>query len=584
MGKRDPDLPWTAEESAAYRRDDLDVMESGRPMLDREETYYHADGARTVGLTSKIPLHDSAGRVIGVLGVSQDITERKAAEEALRASRQTLQTLIDSSPLVICVLDREANVVQWNPAAERTLGWTAAEVLGRPYPGVPPQARPYFLASRQKVLEGETINGLETKVLTKAGTLIDVSLSSAPLRDPDGGITRTMAVMQDITERKRWEVERERLLAEALERADRDPLSGLLNHRAFHKRLEEEADRALRGGTPLCVAVLDLNNFKFFNDAYGHLAGDDVLRQVADALRGVCRSYDTLARFGGDEFAVLMPGLTCAEAGAAAARLRERLAQVGYRPMGDASVIPIEASVGAAVFPDEAPTRLEVLELADSRLRRAKTGGGDEDNLIEPLENRLKKSVEGYAMLSALVAAVDNKDRYTRRHSEDVLTYSLMIARALGLDEATQHALAVAALLHDVGKIGVPDHVLRKPGRLTAEETAAMRQHPMMGAVIVGAVPGFEYTLDPIRHHHERWDGGGYPFGLRGKEIPLTARLMAVADAFSAMTTDRPYRKGIPESKARAILADGAGTQWDPACVEAFLAARRGLTSAACQI
>ena len=167
-------------------------------------------------------------------------------------------------------------------------------------------------------------------------------------------------------------------------------------------------------------------------------------------------------------------------------------------------------------------------------------------------------------MLNALVTAVDTKDRYTRRHSEDVMSYSYQIACELGLDGRTQHHVMLAALLHDVGKIGVPDRVLRKPGRLTGEEYESIKQHPMMGAIIVGAVPGFEATLDGIRHHHERWDGDGYPFGLRGEEIPLIARLMAVADAYSAMTTDRPYRKGMAEDVADALLLAGAGTQWDP--------------------
>ena len=178
-------------------------------------------------------------------------------------------------------------------------------------------------------------------------------------------------------------------------------------------------------------------------------------------------------------------------------------------------------------------------------------------------------------MLNALVSAVDNKDRYTRKHSEDVLKYSLQIAQELGLDEGTLFQVKVAALLHDVGKIGVPDDILRKPGKLTDEEFAAIKQHPVMGAIMVNAVPGFEDTLDAVRFHHERWDGKGYPSGLSGDDIPLLGRLMAVADAYSAMTTDRPYRKAMGTDRADEILRGGAGTQWDPVCVEAFFRARR---------
>ena len=234
------------------------------------------------------------------------------------------------------------------------------------------------------------------------------------------------------------------------------------------------------------------------------------------------------------------------------------------------SPVPLTLSVGRAALPGDGLSRAALLDAAQARLRVAKSGG-DADGEADALRRRMARSVGGFTLLDALVAAVDNKDRYTRRHSEDVLSYSLQLARALGLSESAQHDIEVAALLHDVGKIGVPDNILRKPGRLTSEEFEAVMQHPMMGAVIVGAVPGFEKTLDAIRHHHERWDGNGYPYGLKGKEIPYTARLLAVADAFSAMTADRPYRKGLARETARCILAEGAGSQWDPACVAAFL-------------
>ena len=320
---------------------------------------------------------------------------------------------------------------------------------------------------------------------------------------------------------------------------------------------------------PLAVLILDLDNFKFFNDAHGYGAGDEVLRCTAAALSALSPKKAMIARFGGDEFALLVPDADDAQASHLIEHL-EAAADLHFRPPGYENPVPLSFSVGHAALPGDGLNRTDLLEAAQARLQVAKSGG-EADGQADLLRRRMARSVGGFTMLDALVAAVDNKDRYTRRHSEDVLHHSLAIARTLGLDAQAQHDIEVAALLHDVGKIGVPDYILRKPGRLTGDEFEAVMQHPMMGAVIVGAVPGFEETLDAIRHHHERWDGGGYPFGLRGEEIPFTARLLAVADAYSAMTTDRPYRQGMDSEKARRILAEGAGTQWDPVCVAAFL-------------
>jgi len=393
-----------------------------------------------------------------------------------------------------------------------------------------------------------------------------------------GLIAAAMSHTAEFEAKQELLTQKESLLAEAIERADRDPLTSLLNHRAFHKGLELEVERAQRTGTRVAIAVIDLDNFKFFNDAYGHLVGDEVLKQVARALPKASRSYDTLARYGGDEFALLLPGIGEESVSEISARLNASFEHLEYCPLNDGSPIPLTLSVGVAIFPDDGPGRLEALETADARLMQVKTGGISSGELTERLRSRLSCSMANFSMLNALVTAVDTKDRYTRRHSEDVMTYSYQIARELGLDDAAQNLVLMAALLHDVGKIGVPNYILRKPGTLTEEEYRAIKQHPMMGAVIVGAVDGLEDTLDAIRHHHERWDGKGYPYGLIGTDTPLLARLMAVADAFSALTTDRPYRKGMNAERALVILEAGSGTQWDPACVQAFEKARRAFT------
>jgi HD-GYP domain-containing protein (c-di-GMP phosphodiesterase class II) len=277
-----------------------------------------------------------------------------------------------------------------------------------------------------------------------------------------------------------------------------------------------------------------------------------------------------VARFGGDEFALLLSNVGPATARNIEDRMQRALSGMIYRASEKEPEIPIRASVGVALSRYDTQESHVLVHQANERLQRLKTGQADDPD-AQPIRTWAMNSVGGFSMLDALVTAVDNKDRYTRHHSEDVMRYSVAIAHALGFPEAECRTVALAALLHDLGKIGVPDSILRKPGRLTEPEFDAIKQHPQMGAIIVASVPGLEDTLDAVRHHHERWDGGGYPFGLRGEETPLMARLMAVADAFSAMTTDRPYRKGMDCERACAILREGAGTQWDPACVTAFL-------------
>jgi diguanylate cyclase (GGDEF)-like protein/PAS domain S-box-containing protein len=518
-------------------------------------------------------------REAAVVVFLRDIAYQKSAAEALRDSEGRFLRIIDSSQVAYAINDDHQNITFLNAEFIRTFGYTRDDIptladwWPKAYPD--PSYRQWVTTTWQSRLERakqETaaFEAMELTIRCKDGSERTVLAGAAPLGAAFAGTH--LVSLYDITDRKRAEYEKDRLLAEAQERADCDPLTSLLNHRAFQKKMADETDRARRESTTLAVVMLDLDNFKFFNDAYGHAVGDKVLRLVAGRLQQVCRTYDTVARFGGDEFALLIPCVGRPLAADIEARLRAALSGLAHHPDAAGAAIPITVSVGVALFPYKDQDRHEVLRQADTRLLRSKTGGAA-DTEADQVWGQMGRSIEGFSMLDALVTAVDNKDRYTRRHSEDVMEYSVMIARELGMDEAVLQVIGVAALLHDVGKIGVPDAILRKPGILTEEETRVVKQHPMLGVALVTTVPGLEDTLDAVRHHHERWDGGGYPFGLKGEETPLSARLMAVADAFSAMTTDRPYRKGMDRTKALTNLEVGAGTQWDPQCVDAFFKA-----------
>ncbi len=549
-------------------------MDAAGEVADFESQIYRRDGSIVWISEQARAVRGEEGQILLYEGSVRDISAHKEAELALRRAEADYRGIFEQAAEGIYRTSPEGQLLRANQALARMLGFDCTEALletvvetSQNY--VNPSRREEFL---RLMAAQDSVSGFEYEVWGRGGRLW-LSENARAQRGDDGAIVYYEGTIEDITDRKRLEAERERVLAEALERADYDPLTGLLNHRAFQSRCAEEAARAAREGTPLAVAVLDLDNFNFFNASYGHGVGDDVLRQVAEALRGHCRSYDTLARYGGDEFALLMPGATPSEAVQMMQRLQTVVSSLTCRPEGYPVSIPLSASVGLAHLPEDDAEVRGALETAHARLDRAKTGGSD-DLALESLRTVLSESFHGFSMLDALVTAVDNKDRYTRRHSEDVMRYSAQIARELGMTEDEVRRVQAAALLHDVGKIGVPDRILRKPGALTDEEFETVKHHPLMGAVIVGAVAGFEETLDAIRHHHERWDGNGYPHGLCGEEIPLDGRLMAVADAFSAMTMDRPYRKGKPPAEALAILAAGAGSQWDPACVAAFERAR----------
>ncbi len=569
-------LPLLFPEQHALLEQIKASLQQGETITEQEISYRTRSGACDVARLSGGPLRDARGDVYGGMAVLSDSSRWIQDKAALARAEEKFRGIFENAVEGIFQTTPDGRFVSANPSLARILGYDSPADLMERITNIGTHL--YAVETRRdefvQVMEAQDfVTDFVSQVYRTNGTLVWISENTRAVRDETNAIVYYEGTVEDITERMTLEAEREGQLAEALERADHDPLTGLLNHRAFHRALEQEADRTLREGGTLAIAVLDLDNFKFFNDAYGHAVGDDVLRQVASTLSVNCRSYDTLARFGGDEFAMLLPGLSAAQADEFAGRLRRQAQNIGFQPPDSDTIVPLGLSVGVAIFPIEGPGRLEALAHADARLMRAKSGGQDEET--ERLRANLNQSMDGFSILDALVTAVDNKDRYTRRHSEDVMRYSVGMARALGLDEKTQRMVEVAGLLHDVGKIGVPDAILRKPGSLSDEEFIAVQHHPMMGSIIVSSVPGFEDMLDAIRHHHERWDGEGYPFGLRGEEIPLVARIMAVADAYSAMTTDRPYRKGMNPLRALAILERGAGTQWDPECVLAFTEAQR---------
>jgi diguanylate cyclase (GGDEF)-like protein/putative nucleotidyltransferase with HDIG domain len=358
-----------------------------------------------------------------------------------------------------------------------------------------------------------------------------------------------------------------------LDQALTDPLTGLPNHRCFQERLRTEVSRARRHDRPLTLAMIDVDHFKQINDVAGHATGDRVLAALGAGLRASLRDEDLLARIGGDEFALLLPETGEEDAHAVLERARRALER---EPLADGIRVTISAGLcGLARARDEDA----LLRLADGALYWSKEQGRNVTYVYDPGTvrelsaaerlDRLQRS-SALAGIRALARAIDAKDPSTREHSERVAALAARLAHARGWPAERVALLHEAALVHDVGKIGVPDAVLLKPDRLDDAEYEQVKQHAALGARIVDDILTPEQVAW-IRSHHERPDGRGYPDGLT--EIPEGAALLAAADCFDVMTVARPYSGAKSEDEALAECRDLVGEQFTSEAVEALEAA-----------
>jgi diguanylate cyclase (GGDEF)-like protein len=350
-----------------------------------------------------------------------------------------------------------------------------------------------------------------------------------------------------------------------------DPLTGLGNHRHFHERLQGDLDKAQNEGFPLTVCLLDIDDFKQINDRFGHPVGDRVLAQVAARLRQGGEAF----RLGGDEFALLLPRRDEHEALSIARAVIERVAEPEFHHGGGLSM-----SAGIATYPQHGVERSELVRVADSALYLAKEHGKNtvrvyRPDLLELVElRRLAEGPDRAARLRAaasLAHAVDARDAYTGSHSYMVGELAARVAGRMGLESEAIELTRLAGSLHDLGKLAIPEEILRKPGPLNEAERLVLERHPQIGFRMLDSL-GVEPVASWVLHHHERWDGAGYPERKSADSIPLGSRILFVADAYDAMTTDRVYRSRLSHERAMAELERCAGTQFDPDVVAAFRA------------
>jgi diguanylate cyclase (GGDEF)-like protein/putative nucleotidyltransferase with HDIG domain len=349
-----------------------------------------------------------------------------------------------------------------------------------------------------------------------------------------------------------------------------DPLTGLGNHRYFYEQLEHALTKAETSGAHVALCLFDIDDFKEVNDAYGHPAGDELLVAVASRLRQDGEAF----RLGGDEFALLLVGPKEHEAVRVAEGVLDRISEVDA-----GGEVELKVSAGIAVYPSVGVERSELVRVADSALYLAKEHGKGRvrayrPDLLELAElRRLAEGPDRAARLRAaasLAHAVDARDAYTGSHSYMVGELSARVAKRMGLEPEQVELARLAGSLHDLGKLAIPEEILRKPGPLNEAERLVLERHPQIGFRMLDSL-GVEPVASWVLHHHERWDGDGYPERLGGERIPLGSRILLVADAYDAMTTDRVYRSRLSHERAMAELERCAGTQFDPDVVAAFV-------------
>jgi len=368
-----------------------------------------------------------------------------------------------------------------------------------------------------------------------------------------------------------------------------DALTGVGSRKLLEDKLQAECTRAKGYGRPFSVAIIDLDNFKTINDTLGHATGDDALRKMTACVKSNKRATDILARYGGDEFVILMPETKSKDAVASMERLRAKTREIQL-----AESIPITMSCGIAENIDDGHSPSEIMRRADIALYEAKNAGRNcvkvwdktmskqlraSDLDVEKIKE-LQRRIAGLSEQAekmfvqnfwGLVQALEAKDPYAKKHSQNVMYYTVGMAETMGIGPTTLDIIRRAAMIHDIGKIGIPDAILSKPGRLTPHERSIVEQHPLVAVRILEKMTFLEREIALVRHHHEKWNGQGYPDGIPGLSIPQSARIMAVADTFDALTSNRSYHNSRTVTEAMEILKDSSGYEFDPDAVKAMV-------------
>ncbi|HEY41478.1 MAG TPA: PAS domain S-box protein [Dehalococcoidia bacterium] len=564
-------------------RGNIQKIMNGENLGGIEYTLVRKDGSTYPGRSYSTPIIRD-GKTVGLRGVTVDITEQKQAEELFR-------TVSLNAPCGMYVAV-DSRFVFVNPQFLEDMGYSQEELLDTETLNlVHPDDRAMVRQNAIDMLKGTRSTSYEFRCISKTGETKWFVETAVPIQYQ--GKRAALGNILDITERKQMEEElakyharledmvedRTAKLEEAERMANTDALTGLFNHRYFQERLNEEIERCSRFGDIFSLIFIDMDLFKVYNDTYGHLAGDEILRLLGQVITHSIRTIDIGFRYGGDEFAILLPGTPLT----GASRVAERIRQGIKSATGDKGTSQ-SCSLGIASWPTDGLTREETTRAADAALYDAKQNGRDRVCLaceVPPVKEVQQGKTDNLQNDSAildriynLAASVDARDHHTREHSKKVSQYATSIATALGYSREMIERIRTAALLHDIGKISIPDRLLTKSEPLVAEDWELIHAHPNLGVSILQHVDSLRDCLAAVQYHHERYDGTGYPAGLKGDNIPLDARILAVADSYDAMISPRSYRSALSNKEAVEEIRRGAGTQFDAKVVQAFLSTK----------
>ena len=526
--------------------DDLERTNEAFAALDAGEEVFHfvnryqtVDGDyRSLEWNSK-PLGDY------IYAVAKDVTDRVQLEEELAERDRLLTKLSEQIPGAIYQFelfpDQTLRFPFFSRGFEDMLGISGEQINKDPgivFRHMHPDDYPYVMQTIQESYQQLTIWNAEFRFITPEGKTVWILGSSRPEKLAEGHVL-WHGYIGDVTDKKKYEMEIEYL-------SYHDQLTGTKNRRYFEEALVhyDEPDYY-----PLALIVIDVNGLKLTNDAFGHLVGDQLLLETAHLLQQESREKDEIARIGGDEFVIIAPNTTLEEA----KRLSERMTHLFHEKTVEG--LPISASFGEAVKSDALTSITDVFNLAEDRMYHHK---------VSEKQSRRHHSVQ--MIMRTLYEKIPREEA----HSQRVASLAGKLGEAMGFTGADVNELRTAAILHDIGKVAISNDILEKPTALTEDEWREIRRHPEVSYNILSTVPEYGALSEIVLAHHERWDGTGYPKGLREYDIPLASRIIAIADTYDVMVTGRPYRAAKTVEEALHVIQEEAGRQFDPTLVDVF--------------